>query len=274
MYRRALAAARRALTTGEPSGRLRDLLTAAVKLADALRVTGDFTLARGVLDEALLSCDGTQRPLEAQLWRAQAHLQLSLGDADRAVPPMREAIGLAMQSGSLELTATLYLDAATVQTRRGDPGEAIRELQEGIDFITMGEGVKARSGPTSLWRMAARMAELQHGAGRRRDALVTATHALRHAMRAASSVGRGRCHALLAHLYDQERDREAAQRHREAAVEEMRLLGDRRATAELLLATVNTGQFRIHVDDLAEAKQLAAEIGWSDGIKKADSSGN
>jgi tRNA A-37 threonylcarbamoyl transferase component Bud32 len=269
MYQRALAAARRNLhggdLTGDPTGRLRDLLTAAIKLADTLRLTGDFSLARGVLDEAGLLADGSHKGLEAQLKRAMAHLMLALGDASKALAPVREAIGLAMTTGSLELIAALYLDAATVHVRRSDTVEAARELQEGIDFVTMGEGVKAKTGPRSLWRLAIKLAELQQQGGKRRDALVTATHALRHAMRAHTAIGRGRANTLLAKLYEQEGDMPAVLRHRSAAVEEMRLLGDRRATAELLFESANTGQFRIQIESLEEARALAAEIGMTDG---------
>jgi len=56
--------------------------------------------------------------------------------------------------------------------------------------------VKAKAGPRSLWRMAVKLAELQQAAGKRRDALLTATHALRHAMRAHTAVGGGRTHPL------------------------------------------------------------------------------
>ncbi len=270
MYQRALASARRGLhagdATGEPSGRLRDVLTAAIKLADTLRINGDYVLARGVLEEASLHADGTHRALEAQLKRAQAHLLLATGDASRALVPVREAIGLAMTTGSLELIAALYLDVATVHMRSGNTEEAARELQEGIDFVTMGEGVKAKSGPRSLWRMAVKLAELLQATGKRRDGLVAATHALRHAMRAHTAVGRGRCNTLLAKLYEHEGDLKAAARHRAAAVEEMRLLGDRRATAELLFESASTGQFRIQIESLEEARTLAAEIGMSDAI--------
>jgi len=76
---------------------------------------------------------------------------------------------------------------------------------------------------------------------------------------------RGRANTLLAKLYEQEGDSQAVLRHRAAAVEEMRLLGDRRATAELLFESANTVQFRIQIESLEEARTLAAEIGMSEG---------
>jgi tetratricopeptide (TPR) repeat protein len=264
LYQRAMAAARRSLhmgdASGDPTARLRDALTAAIKLADALRVTGDAGLARGVLDEASLLCDGSHRALEAQLKRAQAHLASGGGESPRALGLLREAIGIAMASGSLELVASLYLDVATVHAQRGDAAESERELQEGIDFVTMGEGIQARSGPRSLWRLATRLAEQLYAAGRRRESVVAATCALRHAMRVHSTAGRARANSLLAKLYEAGGDDEAAARHRAAAVEELRLLGDRRSTAELIFESANTGQFRIPLDSLEEARALAAEI--------------
>jgi tetratricopeptide (TPR) repeat protein len=263
-YQRAMACARRGLhigdQSGEPSGRLRDALTAAIKLADTLRLVGNLALARGVIDEARFLCDGTSRALEAQLRRVQGYVLQAAGDSERALAALREAIGIAMTAGSLELVAALYLDVATVHGKKGDTGEAARELQEGIDFVTMGEGVKARSGPRSLWRMACRLAELQTGQGRRGDAIATATCALRHAMRVHSTAGRGRANGLLARLHEAEGDLKLAARHRAAAVEEMRTLGDRRSTSELLFESANTGQFRIGLDSVEEARALAAEV--------------
>jgi serine/threonine-protein kinase len=275
LYQRALACARHTLHAGdassEPAARLRDLLTAAIKLADALRLTGNHVLARGVLDEAALLCDGTHKALESQLKRAQAHLALAVGEPARALAPIRDAIGLAMKTGSLDLIAAMYLDVSTIQGKRGDNAEAMRELQEGIDFVTVGEGVAARSGPRSLWRLALRLAELQQAAGRRKDACATATHALRHAMRAHSAVGRGRANTMLAQLHELLGDNEAAARHRAAAVEEMRRLGDRRTTAELLFESAGASQFRIGLDSLEEARALAEEIGWAEGLRKVES---
>jgi serine/threonine-protein kinase len=240
MFQRALSSARRGLhgqdgAAGDPADRMRDMLTAAIKLAEALRQSGNFTLARGVLDEAGMLCDGTHRALEAQLKRAQAHLALAMGAPHRALAPIREAIGLAMTTGSLELLAALYLDVATVHARDGEPDEAARELLEGIDFVTVGEGVAARSGPRSLWRMAVRVAELQATAGRRREAIATAQLALRHAMRAHAALGRGRANALLAQLYEQDGD---------------------------AMAAAATGQMRVQLDGLEDAKLLAAGIDW------------
>lgn len=187
------------------------------------------------------------------------------------MPPLREATGLAIQLGAPDLVAELYLDIAAAHLRLGAREEAAREIEEGIGIVTLGEGLAAEGGPSSLWRLAARLAELYRSSGRRRDALVAASHARRHATRARSALGRGRTHALLANLHEQERDLAAAARHRDAAVEEMRRLGDRRTTAELLLAgsSPTAGLMRIHLDAAREAHLLADEIGWTEGSRRA-----
>jgi signal recognition particle GTPase len=63
-----------------------------------------------------------------------------------------------------------------------------------------------------------------------------------------------------------------ADRYRAAAIEQMRSLGDRRATVELLLADAPARALMAssRADELREAQTLAAEIGWSDGVRQAE----
>jgi hypothetical protein len=62
-----------------------------------------------------------------------------------------------------------------------------------------------------------------------------------------------------------------AERYRQAAVDEMRRLGDRRGTAELLLAGSGPTRrlLRITPASLREARELAAEVGWAEGVRRA-----
>jgi serine/threonine-protein kinase len=249
-YRRALDAARRGMGGLDDDLGLADVLTASVKLADALRTTGELVLARGIIEEALARSDGRTKMLEAQLRRALGHVALAQGMPERAFASLRCAVGVAMGASNLELVAALYLDLATVHARGGHPAEALRELQEGIDVVTLGEGVAAKEGPRALWRMSARLGELLHATGRRREALLTTTHALRHAQRVGAALGRARVNTLLAFMYEQERDLPAATRHRQAAVDELRRMGDRRTTHDMLAARAATGQFQIELDGL------------------------
>jgi hypothetical protein len=62
-------------------------------------------------------------------------------------------------------------------------------------------------------------------------------------------------------------DADKGERYRQAAIAELRELGDRRTTAELLLSVVTPGRtlLRITTPAIAEARTLAQEVGWTDG---------
>ena len=60
-----------------------------------------------------------------------------------------------------------------------------------------------------------------------------------------------------------------ADRYRQAAINEMRNLGDRRATAELLLNDTPTRSAIVVSSRLDDAIQLTKEIGWTEGHESA-----
>jgi hypothetical protein len=76
---------------------------------------------------------------------------------------------------------------------------------------------------------------------------------------------------LLASYYEQMGDLRLADKYRQAAVGEMRRLGDRRGTAELLLSGVIPTRtlMRINPANLREARELADEVGWVEGVAQA-----
>lgn len=102
-------------------------------------------------------------------------------------------------------------------------------------------------------------------------ALRLAEAALFHAQRVHSRLGAARVQQLLATLCDKAGLTGKAERYRQAAINEMRGLGDRRATAELLLNDAPTrsaitppgpgGGASGRTDD---AMQLTQDIAWSD----------
>jgi tetratricopeptide (TPR) repeat protein len=242
----------------------------AVKLAEQLRVGGELGLARGLLEEVRAHCRDS-RAMQAPVLRAAAHLWSAEGDHAGAASALREAIGLAIVTGQRDLICDLYLDMATAHLRESLATEAASELQEGIDLVTGGEGGKAPDGPASLWRMLYRLAQLYALEGRRDRAADMAEYALRHAMRAGARVGVARIRSMLAGLLEHLGDRRRAQELRDQAIEEMRRLGDRRGTAELLLDGARpTESFTpITSASLREAEELAQEIGWVEGERRA-----
>ena len=274
LYQRALSAARHELYTGHDGTPVRRFIQLSIKLADSLRVCGEVGLARGVLAEARSWCDGASA-LEAQLARGNAHLSLAEGDAGSAGAALRRAVGHSIASGDWELIADLYLDLSSVLMRAGDAEGARRELEECLDLVTLGEGAASRAGPDALWRVIMRLAQLADGAGATDQAVELGEHALVHARRVQSRLGSARVQSFLASVCERAGQTAKAERYRQAAVDEMRRLGDRRGTAELLLSgsTPTRNVPRLSPQLLGEARDLAREVGWNEGVWRAGSAG-
>lgn len=268
-YQRALFAARQVmLAEGDDHQAL--FAEISVKLADSLRVIGEIGPARGVIEEAVGFCEHT--PLfKAQLLRAAGHLCAAESDLEGAQKRLRAAIGLALVAGDPALLTDIYLDLAAALTRSGDVKDAIDELLEGIDLVTAGDGITAEGGPANLWQAFLRFAKLVSTRGQIERAIEFAEAASRHAKRVSSRPGSARAYSLLTMLLAQAGKDKEAEEYRRKAVSEMRLLGDRRATAELLLLTAAPTQKmrRINRESLAEARQLAHEIGWEEGEERS-----
>jgi hypothetical protein len=119
--------------------------------------------------------------------------------------------------------------------------------------------------------MLLQLGELSRRAGDFPGARSYALHALRHAERADTPVGRGRTHAFLAEVHAQLGWPQHAVDHRRQAVDELRRVGDRRTTAELLIALADPNGASV-VDArawLKEADALAAEVGWQEGVDRS-----
>lgn len=271
LYQRALAAARRLmLGDGDSINRIR-FVTLSVKLADALRVSGELTLARGIVEEAKTHSRGVPS-LEAQLLQASAHLFAGERNFDAAIDSLRHGIGLLIPIGDMELLAELYLDLSSMYLRKSDSEQALAELSEGLDLVTLGEGADTTTGPAILWRLLMRVAQIHNTAERLPTAIHLAERALVHARRIRSRIGSARVQGVLASLYEQGGDLRLAEKYRQAAVSEMRRLGDRRGTAELLLSGMVPTRtlIRINPATLREARTLADEVGWVEGVAQAN----
>lgn len=267
-YSQALACARAALVSGDLGPP--ELVAIAIRLAEMLRATGELALARGILHEA--ESWGDQGPrLQALLVRAIGQLVAAERDPSAAVPYLQRAIGAAIATGDGELIADSYLDLASVLIRLGKGAVAASELEEGLDMMTLGEGARTPRGPRNLWKVVLKRAQIAAADGDHAVAAEQAEIALAQAQRVASSVGVARSRSLLATAYEKLGNQMIAERHRRGAVDEMRRMGDRRGTAELLLFGTNPGRtlMRISADLLREARELAHEVGWTEGESRA-----
>jgi serine/threonine-protein kinase len=270
LYQRALSAARQLMLSDDDPSLQAQFVAIAAKLAEQLRVGGELGLARGLIDEVRMHCRDS-RVLQARVLRAGAHLSSAEGDHGAAAAELREAIGMAIMTGQRDLICELYLDMAAAHLRESLTAEAVSELEEGVDLVTGGEGGRAQDGPQALWRMLYRLAQLHALEGRRERAVELGEHALRHAGRVGARLGVARIQSMLAGLVEQLGDRKRARELRERAIDEMRRLGDRRGTAELLLDGARpTGSFPpLGSAALREAEELAREIGWAEGERRA-----
>ncbi|MEJ7603097.1 MAG: protein kinase [Kofleriaceae bacterium] len=269
-YYRALVAVRQAVQSGEDDGTQSVegmFVQLSVRLADVLRTRGETALARGVLAEAR---DWSGVPMLVSLIdRASASIALSEGDIDGAIASLRRGVGRAIATGDMNLVCELYLDLATALLRAGDPDTALHELVECIDLATLGEGFTAIDGPEPFWRILRAQAQMVDNTGDSYKALRLAEAALFHAQRVRSRLGAARVQQLLAQLCEKAGLGGKAERYRLAAINEMRNLGDRRATAELLLNDVPARTARVVTSRIDDAIQLTKEIGWTEGHERA-----
>jgi hypothetical protein len=272
-FYRALVAVRGAVQSGDmEDGADRLFVTLSVKLAEVLRMRGDTALARGILAEAR---DWSSAPvLVALIDRASAAIALGEGDIDGAIAAIRRGVGRAIASGDMNLVCELYLDLSAALQRAGDAETANRELVECVDLATLGEGFTATDGPDAFWRVLRAHAQLVDSGGDSYRALRLAEAALLHAQRVHSRLGAARVQQLLATLCDKAGLAGKAGRYRQAAITEMRNLGDRRATAELLLADAPSQGAVIATGPLQDAMQLTREIGWAEGHERAKRKSN
>ena len=272
-FHRALVAVRQAVLVGDDDGTSEaQFVLLSVKLADVLRTRGETALARGVLAEAR---DWSGSPLlVAMIDRAGASIALSEGDVDGAISGLRRGVGRAIATGDMNLVCELYLDLSTSLLRAGDPEMALHELVECIDLATLGEGFTAIDGPEPFWRILRAQAQMIDNAGDSYRALRLAEAALFHAQRVRSRLGAARVQQLLASLCDKAGLQGKAERYRAAAINEMRTLGDRRATAELLLNDTPAKTAVVIPNRLSDAMQLTKEIGWAEGHERAKRKSN
>jgi tetratricopeptide (TPR) repeat protein len=272
-FHRALVAVRQAVHVGDDDGTAEaQFVLLSVKLADVLRTRGETALARGVLAEAR---DWSGAPmLVAMVDRAGASIALSEGDIDGAIAALRRGVGRAIATGDMSLVCELYLDLSTALMRAGDQETALHELVECIDLATLGEGFTAIDGPEPFWRILRAQAQMIDNQGDSYRALRLAEAALFHAQRVRSRLGAARVQQLLAALCDKAGLGGKAERYRAAAINEMRTLGDRRATAELLLTDTPARSAVIVPGRLKDAIQLTKEIGWTEGHERAKRKSN
>ena len=123
------------------------------------------------------------------------------------------------------------------------------------------------------WRLFMAAAERAHSARHDEQTLRLGERALATAERvepqSESLAAVARVRRFLAEVSEAVGDEVTATVHRGAAIDALRQLGDRRGVAELHLAIQAGRAEPPSLEALAEAEHLAAEIGWSEGVRRA-----
>lgn len=237
LYHRGQVAVREALRAGADQDDVHlasDFVGVSVKLANVLRGGGNLGLARGVLAEAR---DWADAPvLQARLDQALARVAESETDYPAAIALLRRAIGGAISGGNLTLVVEIYCELSSALIESGDRNGAASELAECLDIVTFGEGARAEFGPPNLWQLIKRQAMLRAVRGDFEIALTAGEAALAQAQRAGIQAGVVKVATLLVQLAINVGNAPLAERYRQLVVSEMRSLGDKRSTAELLAA--------------------------------------
>ena len=110
------------------------------------------------------------------------------------------------------------------------------------------------------------------------EALMLGRHALRWAGRAGIPVARSKAQHFLGLVHQAIGEPQVAARYHQAALEEARLAGDRRSTAELLIVMANAVQETERTPQsrgsaralLEEASSLSQQIEWGEGVRMVE----
>ena len=192
---------------------------------------------------------------------------------DEAASALKRALAPTMARGDRAAILELYLDLGKVFVARSDFDGAIRELSEGLDLATLGEGPRAEL-DVRLWPYLLEIAEVHRAAGRQAEARRWCENALWQAEHRGDRLGLLRCHNQMAWVLRDLKQAALAEQHLGRAIEEARHFGDRLTTTELLIERARGRAARGRLAEAhrccEEALRLARGLQWSTGIEHAE----
>jgi serine/threonine-protein kinase len=195
------------------------------------------------------------------------------GKLDQAADMLKRAIAPTLALGDRGGLLAIYRDLARVYVGKRDLGRALRELSEGLDLVTLGEGPRA-SIDVDLWEYLLEVGEVHRAASQLSEARRWCEHALYQAERRSTRLGILRCHAQMAWVLRDLKQLALAEQHLARALEEARHFGDRLTTAELLIERARARAARGRLAEASrcceEALRLARGLQWAEGIEHAE----
>jgi eukaryotic-like serine/threonine-protein kinase len=214
-----------------------------------------------------------KEPAEEAAMRCSLGVQLGrLRQWDEALEALHKALGPAMQADDRATMMQICKELATIHARKGDRKRAIRELREGLDMFTLGEGPRTTA-DLLLWRYLLRVCEMYRAEDELQESRVWCEHALYQAERTGDRLGLMRCHGQMAWVLRDLDQLALAEQHLARALNEARHFGDRLTTTELLMerarARAARGRLAEALRYAEEALRLAQGISWQTGIEHA-----
>lgn len=195
------------------------------------------------------------------------------GRLEASAAMLHRAIAPTIALGDREAMLDVYRDLAKVYVRRGELPRALRELGEGLDLATLGEGPRAEI-DASMWKYLLEMCEIQRAAGQHTEARKWCEHALYQAERRGDRLGLLRVHTQMAWVLRDLKQAALAEQHLGRAIEEARHFGDRLTTVELLIERARGRASRGRLAEAhrlcEEALRLAKGLQWAAGIEHAE----
>ncbi|MBC8067273.1 MAG: protein kinase [Deltaproteobacteria bacterium] len=227
--------------------------------------------AIGLLEDQLRR--GAPKDSEPRLLAALGKQMRRRARYEEAASVLKRAISPIFALGDREALLDVYCDLAKVYVKRNDLPKAIRELSEGLDMATLGEGPRADV-DISLWSYLFEITEVHRAAGKHVDARKWCEHALFQAERRGDRLGLLRCHTQMAWVLRELKQAALAEQHLGRAIEEARHFGDRLTTAELLIERARGRAARGRLAEAhrccEEALRLARGLQWDVGIEHAE----
>jgi tetratricopeptide (TPR) repeat protein len=215
---------------------------------------------------------GQAADIESEMHRALGHCLARKKDWQGAIDAYQRALGPLIAQGRRPALLELYADLTRAHASAGEPERGLRELTEGLDMCTLGDGPRAAI-DVSMWRYLLTAAELHERAGELRQARTWAEHGLFQAERRGEDLGQMRCHEILGRLLRGLKQAMLAEQHVGRGLELARKLGDRRTSAEFLLLRAELRNAAGRPDEarrcLDEALRLATLLEWERGSKRA-----
>lgn len=241
---------------------------------DAARVMrGTEASARALaLVEKALSYPALEPAQQARLHTSAGQARDCMGATQEGLVSLRAAVRPAISSGDRALILETYLELGKGLGQLGHHDEAVRELREGLDVCTLGEGPRADV-DLDLWRYLLSISSTLSAAGKLPDARSWCEHALWQAERRDDRPGQLRCHGQMARILRDAGQQALAEKHLARALEEARTFGDRLTTAQLLLERARTRAARGRRLEARrcceEALRLAEGMQWWTGVEHA-----